>query len=71
MYALAYKCNACGLVSKAAGTHCNAPMVSVIVMENIWPEPAPAPVIIREVVREVIKEVPVEREHHPYYTRYE
>lgn len=38
MYTNAYKCNACGSISRSGGTHCNANMVSVVVMDNLFQE---------------------------------
>ncbi len=57
MYRDAYKCNACGFISLGSGTHCNTPMVPVVVMDNVLAQSgggssAPQNIIIREVVTE-------------------
>lgn len=56
MYANAFKCNACGFISRVPGIHCNAEEIPVVVMDNVLPDPSggSTTIIIREVVHELI-----------------
>ncbi|MEK6970930.1 MAG: hypothetical protein AABW68_04565 [archaeon] len=57
MYRNAFICHACGFLSKFSGTHCNAPMAPVVVLESVWLENYPTSPPTREAVRKVIREV--------------